>query len=314
MIDNRNYENIEFLILDYNSSDGLEEYIRDNYPEQLENKKLVYFKVDSVQFYDWTHSRNLAVSLATGEIICNLDADNFTGPNFAQYLNDIFNEASDVFLTTYYIPLRKNDVLGRICVLKRHFLEIGGYDERMKHYGFEDIDLLHRLTRMGLRKGDISNPLFLNAIPHSNQERISNSKEGFNLKHFLIRYITSYSSELLFVFQDNTTKGGTMINNLLSDKFENNILSGFPSVYDYSILEDSWSSGIWSSTETDHYHGFYKIESKQLIENALFFFHQVSNRLIMEDNNRRAVHKVQNASAWKGNIFKNFSTFPLELP
>jgi hypothetical protein len=317
MIDNRTYENIEFLILDYNSSDGLEEYIRNNYQEQLENKKLVYFKIDSVQFYDWTHSRNLAVSLSTGEIVCNLDADNFTGPSFAQYLNDTFNKASDIFLTTYYIPLRKNDVLGRICMLKKHFLEIGGYDERMKHYGFEDIDLLHRLIRMGLRKMDISNPLFLNAIQHSNQERISNSKEGFNLKHFFIRYITPYSSELLFVFHDKTTKRGTMINNLLSDKFDNNISPGAPSVYDFSILEDSWSSGTWPCTETTemhHYHRFYKIESKHLTEQALFFFHQVSNRLIMEDNNRRAVYKVQNTNARKGNVFKNFSTFPLELP
>ena len=39
--DNRDYSNLEFIILDYNSSDGLGEYIRDNFNEEILNKKLI---------------------------------------------------------------------------------------------------------------------------------------------------------------------------------------------------------------------------------------------------------------------------------
>jgi len=314
--DNWDYDNLEFILLDYNSSDGLEDYIRSNYSEELNNGKLFYFKMDTVQFYDWSHSRNLAVSLATGDIICNVDADNFTGAGFAAYVSEIFKKMSNIFLTTYYMPLRKNDVLGRICMLKESFLKIGGYDERMKHYGFEDIDLIHRLERSGLKKVDINNPLFLNAIQHSNKERTINSKEGFYLKDLYIRYITGYSSELLFLFQDHTTMSGTMINNLFYNKLEPIKPPNFSLRYNFSILEDSWVSGVCPNNDeskSSDFKGFYRITSKQLREDALFFFHQISNRLIMEENTRKKISTVKNKTTQKGNLYKNFSQTPLPV-
>lgn len=97
LADNMDYDNLEYILLDYNSSDGLEEYIKSTYAEALNIGKLVYFKIDFVEFYDWAHSRNLAVSLASGDIICNIDADNFTGAGFAAYVNQIFKEKNDIF-------------------------------------------------------------------------------------------------------------------------------------------------------------------------------------------------------------------------
>ncbi|MBE8721365.1 glycosyltransferase family 2 protein [Sphingobacterium pedocola] len=316
LADNMDYENLEYVLLDYNSSDGLEDYIKSNYSEELNNGKLIYFRIDSVEFYDWTHSRNLAVSLATGDIICNIDADNFTGAGFAKYVNQMFKNMQDVFLTTYYVPLRKNDVLGRICMLKSSFLNIGGYDERMKHYGFEDIDLIHRLERSGLKKVDIDNSLFLNAIQHSNQERTSNSKEGFSVKDLYIRYINGYSSELLFLFDDRTAMRGTMINNILYSKLEPETPLNFSLRYNYSILENSWISEVWlddEEGEISNLKNFYRIDSKYLQEEALFFFHQISNRLIMEENTRKGISFVKNEIQKKGNLYKNFSPIPLEV-
>lgn len=314
LADNMDYEHLEFVLLDYNSTDGLEEYIKSNYSAALTSGRLVYFRIDAVQFYDWTHSRNLVASLATGDVICNIDADNFTGPGFAAYVSGIFRKTPNIFLTTYYTPKIKNDVLGRICMLKKSFVQIGGYDEQMKHYGFEDIDLIRRLNRSGLEKVDIDNPLFLNAIQHSNKERISNSKEGFNLKELYIRYITPYSSELLFLFQDQTIKYGTMINNFLLSKLEPKAISNFSIQYNFSILEDSWLSGVWLNdrpSSINNFKSFYKLESKQLCEEALFFFHQISNRLIMDENTRKRVSIVKNKTTKKGNLYKNFSATPL---
>lgn len=314
LADNTDYENLEFVLLDYNSSDGLEEYIKSNYSEFLSNGRLVYFRIDSVQFYDWSHSRNLVVSLATGDVICNIDADNFTGAGFATYVSEIFKEMPNIFLTTYYTSMKKNDVLGRICMLKKSFVKIGGYDERMKHYGFEDIDLIYRLKRSGVEKVDIDNPSFLNAIQHSNKERMLNSKEDFYLKELYIRYITAYSSELLFLFHDNTTKHGTMVNNFLFSKLEPDIPINFSFQYNFSIQENSWTSGTWQTegpSNISNFKSFYKLESKQLCEDALFFFHQISNRLIMEENTKKGISIVKNKTKKKGNLYKNFSHEPL---
>lgn len=313
LADNASYEKLEFILLDYNSSDGLEDYVKANYEEAISTGRLVYFRIDSVKFYDWAHSRNLAVSLATGDIICNVDADNFTGAGFATYVNQIFQEQNDIFLTTYYVPLRKNDVLGRICVMKENFVNIGGYDERMKHYGFEDIDLIHRLERSGLTKVDIDDPSFLDAIKHSNKERTANSKEGFYLKDLFIRYLTGYSSELLFHFRDNTTVRGTMIDNTLFSKLDPEVPPHFSLRYRFSILENSWIRGFWQSedpNDNSNLKDFYKIDSKYIREEALFFFHQISNRMIMEENTRRGVSFIKNEVQQKGNIFKNFSPIP----
>lgn len=316
LADNSDYENLEFVLLDYNSSDGLEEYIKSNYSAYLDNGKLVYFRLDSVKFYDWTHSRNLVVSLATGDVICNIDADNFTGVGFAAYVNSVFSEMSNVFLTTYFMPMRKNDVLGRICMLKKSFMEIGGYDERMKHYGFEDIDLICRLKRSGVDKVDIINPAFLNAIQHTNKERMLNSKEGFLLKELYIRYISAYSSELLFLFHDQSTMRGTMVNNLLFSKLTPGIPLNFSYQYNFSILEGSWISGAWQNESLDNIGGFkhfYRLESAHLREEALFFFHQISNRLIMEENTKGGVSTVKNITSNKGNLYKNLSSIPLQF-
>ncbi|SDF79324.1 Glycosyl transferase family 2 [Pedobacter terrae] len=313
LFDNKDYKNLEFVILDYNSSDELEKYIRDSYQDELYNGRIVYYRIDSVQFYDWAHSRNLVASLATGDVICNIDADNFTGPGFAQYVNEVFQNRTDVFMTTYYISQGRNDVLGRICMMKDNFMKIGGYDERMKHYGFEDIDLICRLGRSGLHKIDIANPLFLRAIPHSNKERMLNSKEGFYLIDFFIRYINAYTSELLFLFQDGTTKSATMINNFVYNSLERKINSNSLQHYHFSILEKSWVNGQWAGSEQDQltqHPGFYKIESETLREEALFFFHQLSNRLIMDENTKKGLIKVKNKRIHKGNLFKNFSSLP----
>ncbi|PRD56726.1 hypothetical protein C5749_05710 [Sphingobacterium gobiense] len=46
--DNLDYENLDFVLLDYNSSGGLESYIKASYSEELKNGKLVYFKIDTI--------------------------------------------------------------------------------------------------------------------------------------------------------------------------------------------------------------------------------------------------------------------------
>lgn len=201
-------------------------------------------------------------------------------------------------------------------MLKDSFFDIGGYDERMKHYGFEDIDLIHRLERSGLKKVHIDNSLFLNAIQHSNKERTSNSKEGFYLKIRIYRYITGYSSELLFLFRDNTTMSGTMINNKLFSQLELEVPPTFSLRYNFSILEDSWISGYWQDENPsciDDFKNFYRIDSKYLREEALFFFHQISNRLIMEENTRKGITLVKNVKQQKGNLYKNFSPTHFQL-
>jgi hypothetical protein len=72
-------QGVNFVLLDYNSSDGLGEYVQKKFPEELRKGKLTYYRHNEAQVFDRSHSRNMALKLADGKIVCNVDADNYTG-------------------------------------------------------------------------------------------------------------------------------------------------------------------------------------------------------------------------------------------
>ena len=67
--DNSDYENLEFVIVDYNSPDKEGEWIKENYMDMIESGKLIYVRTDEPQYYSMSHSRNIGFKVATGEII-----------------------------------------------------------------------------------------------------------------------------------------------------------------------------------------------------------------------------------------------------
>jgi len=201
---NSEYDNIEFILLDYNSSDGLESWVHENMTPMLESGKLKYYRTDEPQFFDRTHSRNLMFKLAIGDILCNVDADNFTGKGYAAFVNEEFNKDFEILLVAdteirYYF-LR--NAFGRFCCSREAYFKVRGMDESMKSYGSETIDLYHRLQHAGLKEVIIQNTDFLNAIGHSDEERIENEFFVKNIHKFYIRFHSYDESEILFLFNN----------------------------------------------------------------------------------------------------------------
>ncbi|GAH24186.1 unnamed protein product, partial [marine sediment metagenome] len=64
MADNADYGKAEFLILDYNSTDGLEDWVRENLPEHIATGRVAFFRTSDPEFFDMSHSRNLAFKLS----------------------------------------------------------------------------------------------------------------------------------------------------------------------------------------------------------------------------------------------------------
>jgi len=141
--DNLGYNNVEFVLLDYNSKDGLEEWVKE---QKLVESGLVFFRTDEPKFYTMAHSRNVAYKAASGDIVTNVDADNFTGPGFADRVNRIANQLSgnNVFLKSY------RSTHGRVGFWKEEFIKLlGGYDETFVGYGHDDRDLIFRAMELG---------------------------------------------------------------------------------------------------------------------------------------------------------------------
>ncbi|RVU00436.1 glycosyltransferase family 2 protein [Mucilaginibacter limnophilus] len=331
---NQDYANLEFVLLDYNSTDGVEDYIRNHMSYYIKSGKLVYYKTTSHLYFNRSHSRNVAFRLATGDVLCNIDADNFTGIGFAAYVNEAFSKANDIFLSVFNNNLlNKSDVLGRICVRKADFYKVTGYDERMVNYGFEDYDLVNRLELYGLTKTPITgNPGFFNVIEHERNTRLENEYLTNKLNDVLISYLSPSSSEVLLLLTDNTYKRGVVIDNK-SLRLAGAVIDEAQQEYQYSILGDEWAQGLWSgdSEHIDLYSTsdtvqtlfyetaggyytlsdmpkklFYQVSSHDLIEQVIMFCSQVTNRIYMWKNKLNKTYAV-NSVFGNDTVYKNLN-------
>ena len=73
--DNMDYPNVEFVLLDYNSEDGLENWVNTEMSDYIDSGVLVYYKTEEPEHFHRSHSRNVMFKLASGDILINLDAD-----------------------------------------------------------------------------------------------------------------------------------------------------------------------------------------------------------------------------------------------
>ncbi len=146
--DNADYPAVEFVLLDYHSQDGLETWVKESMRPHIESGRLVYARTTEPQAYEMAHSRNVAFKLASGDIVCNLDADNWTGPGFASALNRVANEQPERAVFTK----SRQRLRGRVAMYKQEWEELlGGYDEDFRNYGHDDRDLVNRALLQGFK-------------------------------------------------------------------------------------------------------------------------------------------------------------------
>ena len=103
ILDNFLVDEVEFVVLDYNSQDGLEEWIAQSMMKYIEMGILVYYRTTEPAYYRRSHSRNMVFRLAEGEVVCNLDADNYLGRGFAEFMLKEFNNKSVYFIRVIFV-------------------------------------------------------------------------------------------------------------------------------------------------------------------------------------------------------------------
>jgi len=343
--DNEDYEELEFIVLDYNSEDGMEDWIKENLIDYIVDGRLIYYKTVEPSSWNPSHSKNLAFKLATGDILCSIWADYYTGVGFARFVNDQFKQDHNIVLTPIdFYKTKKNysppgDVLGKVCVKRGDFLRINGFDERMDKHGFEDYDFVNRLEMTGVKRVLIENPAYLQYIKHKDDERYALPTD--NLQNLYISYCNPYTSIALFLYKDQTFEIGTLTDNFSNDA-ENYIYAFKPrdEHFEYSLNEPGWETGTWEDEsdnasvkfffitgrklhlfckdtadvllDKEKKHDFFCITDGGVVDSLLKFRHFISTRSIMENNLKNKI-QVANADAFgKATIFKNFNDeFPI---
>jgi hypothetical protein len=164
------FDNIEFVLLDYNSNDGLEEWVADNMMRHIESGLLAYYRNDEPEHFDMSHAKNMSHRLASKEIVCNLDADNKISEEFVRQLRFEFANDKNCILKPNS-NLKGN--AGRIAISKENFMFLRGYDESAVGWGNEDQDFFNKADIWGIKPVRVNDAY---SIPHSDKERGENYK------------------------------------------------------------------------------------------------------------------------------------------
>src|SRR3972149_9511236 len=180
-LENNTHSGTTFVLLNYNSPDDLDGWVQKTMTKHIQSGKLLYFKEFFSEEFLRCHARNMSFKLAPGAIVCNVDADNYTGKNFDLHLLSLLDKGK-----TFATPIRRDihddkqewiDSCGRLAFLKKDFVELGGYDENLNiGWGGEDLDLVDRALAMDFIRKDIDPTYLKDFIVHTNEDRYQHHK------------------------------------------------------------------------------------------------------------------------------------------
>lgn len=329
--DNVDYDNIEHILLDYNSSDGMEKWVKDHCSNYIEDKKVVYYRTTAPQSFHRSHSKNMLLRLAEGDIICFVDADNFTGKGYAKHIDTILKKHQDAFVSTIGSRVTNNptDVLGRVCCDRSDLLKIEGYDESMVDYGMEDVDLANRLEFLGKKRILLKRPQYLKAISHFNDERTVNQNNNLEFKLY-VHYINPSESELLYIFDNNTfsigkvTDNATIRSGIRLNMFKN---------LSCELMDRNWVNGNWHLSGNTIYFAdevsgkstgnltyqssalkaininnkcFYLVTNPRIVGSVHHSFSILKNRYKVRQNKLKKIIAANDGGFGRGEVFRNF--------
>jgi hypothetical protein len=181
------YGDAELVLLNYNSHDGLHEFVKSDSRLQDYIKKgfLKYYRTLEPVYYSSPHAKNCVHKFATGDIVCNLDADNYIVKGFIEEVVSMI-DVDDVVIghlgkeREVFDPHKTNwgnGYFGRIFMKRPFFNSIGGYDEELEGMGYQDVDIILRAIENGAKYKNITNPKFMRAIQNPTEDKMMNTKE-----------------------------------------------------------------------------------------------------------------------------------------
>lgn len=170
----------QIVLVDWGSDDS----VLDGMPllnELLESGQLTLIRVKDV---DWVLARayNLAARFAVEKVLLKVDCDTFVDKAFVTK----HHVEEGMFYTMNWGNERTENekaLRGVWMARKDDFWAVGGYDERIAGYGYEDADLYARLMDKGLR----SEQLDLDTIRHTIAGHLLWAEEGGHAKRVSVR-------------------------------------------------------------------------------------------------------------------------------
>ena len=180
---NDDYPEAEFVLLDYNSSDGLEDWVRSELGDYLDSGRLRYCRTECSEYFRPGHSRNLSFRLAKGELITNVDTDNLMWDGFLRRLNQCASVADQGLLIvpeSFMLPNSNRLLLkGRFTLYRKDIEMLRGFDEELDEgFSYDDVNFVLRAIMARFRIVRFEDRFVRGRIPTSDEDRHKNMPVG----------------------------------------------------------------------------------------------------------------------------------------
>lgn len=264
--------------------------------------------------------------MAEGEVVCNLDAGNYLGRGFAEFMLKEFNNKERLFYTS---NLCYRDVFGRVCLERKEFVEARGYNEVFVGYGLEDVEFFNRLLCRGLVQEIFNQKEFYNVLMHADEERIAQEFLLKKLQSVYLDYINPYSTRVLMLYKGQRFGIGVIQNNIAMNynhPDESDMLKQCIGDKYRLVIKGEWKEGIWDEMENgirlnfkdeemilrnksnclyDFNHQYYKVKDANLIVVIVMGVTEAINYLKMKkmDNDCKTVNPN---GFGQGIVYRNF--------
>ena len=221
---------VEFVLLNYNSTDGLDNWVASNLSHFIESKKLVYYKAINQKYFCPNHSRNVTFRLASSDIITNVDSDNYIHAGFLERINECCDKKIVVVPQSFIDP--KSDRLtlrGRFAMMKSDILQLRGFDEDLDQgYSHDDTSFIFRAILNGFYLSRFEDKFLNQRIETKMKDRSKNMKntDYFESQEKNIRNITDKLFRAEIIANKNRGWGNAI---LLKNFSEIIVLKGAPS-------------------------------------------------------------------------------------
>lgn len=118
---------IDFILVDFVSTDGLQEWVAENFESEIEEGYLKYYYTEELKDWHMSIAKNTSHILSQSGILVNLDCDNYTSKNGGRFIlkNMIKDGVQDIILHQFSNRFGDGS-FGRIALSRQNFIKIGG--------------------------------------------------------------------------------------------------------------------------------------------------------------------------------------------
>ncbi len=149
-------------VVDYDCPEGTRDWVRANFPD------VNVVAVTDRPVFNHSEARNIGARSSASDALAFVDCDVTLSDEFADAA-----KALALSVGSFHIGdlAPRGELIGDCIIARRNFEEVGGYDEIIAGWGFEDFDLYLRLELRGMTRKSIRANLMA-VIPHSHDLRV----------------------------------------------------------------------------------------------------------------------------------------------